>query len=132
MTERELIEEMAKVIQDGELDRNRGDLDCSEFPTDIVIKVGLQRLAGAKALYNAWYRKIPEGAVVLTREEFERWHTWTVDKKVFTQSEFYTRLKYSVHEARKETAREILKAVRQFYGNDYTIALWIESMYGVR
>lgn len=51
------IEEMAKVIQYGEIARNRGDLDCTEFPTDLVIKVGLQRLAGAKALYNYGYRK---------------------------------------------------------------------------
>ena len=51
------IEEMAKIIQQGELDRNRGDLDCSEFPTSLVIQVGMQRLAGAKAIYNADYRK---------------------------------------------------------------------------
>ena len=37
------IEEMAKIIQQGEIDRNRGDLDCTEFTTDVVIKVGLQR-----------------------------------------------------------------------------------------
>ena len=54
------IEAMAKVIHDGELARNRGDLDCTEFPTDVVIKVGLQRLAGAKALYNEGYRKVSE------------------------------------------------------------------------
>ena len=56
------IEEMAKLIQNGEISRNRGDLDCTEFPTDIVIKVGLQRLAGAKALYNAGYRKASDVA----------------------------------------------------------------------
>ena len=59
--------EMAKVIQKGELDRNKGVLDCTEFTTDIVVKVGLQRLAGAKALYNAGYRKASDVA----REIFE-------------------------------------------------------------
>ena len=61
------VEEMAQIIHKGELDRNRGDLDCTEFPTNLVIKVGLQRLAGAKALYNAGYRKQSDTA----REIFE-------------------------------------------------------------
>ena len=61
MSKEKQIEEMARIIQNGEIARNRGDLDCTEFPTDIVIKVGLQRLAGAKALYNAGYRKQSEG-----------------------------------------------------------------------
>ena len=65
MSREKQIEEMAKVIQKGELDRNKGDLDCTEFPTDIVIKVGLQRLAGAKALYNANYRKRSENVIEL-------------------------------------------------------------------
>ena len=56
------IEEMAKIIHKGELDRNKGGLDCTEFPTNTVIQVGLQRLAGAKALYNAGYRKTSEVA----------------------------------------------------------------------
>lgn len=56
------IEEMAKIIQKGELDRNKGVLDCTEFTTDLVIQVGLQRLAGAKALYNEGYRRQDEVA----------------------------------------------------------------------
>ena len=62
---KEQIEKMARIIQNGEIARNRGDLDCTEFPTDIVIKVGLQRLAGAKALYNAGYRKQSEKVIEL-------------------------------------------------------------------
>ena len=66
--ENKKIEEMARTIQKGELDRNRGDLDCTEFPTDLVIKVGLQRLAGAKALYNEGYRKASEVAREIFKE----------------------------------------------------------------
>ena len=62
MSREKQIEEMTQIIQKGELDRNRGIIDCSEFPTDLVIKVGLQRLAGAKALCNAGYRKASEVA----------------------------------------------------------------------
>lgn len=54
------IEEIAKVIHKGEFDRNKGVLDCTEFTTDLVIKLGLQRLAEAKALYNAGYCKQSE------------------------------------------------------------------------
>lgn len=70
------IEAMAKVIQDGELARNRGDLDCTEFPTDVVIKVGLQRLAGAKALYNEGYRKVSEilDEIIELLDEIEKSH----------------------------------------------------------
>lgn len=56
----------------------------------------------ATALYNANYRKIPKGAVVLTKEEYEqlaieykRWEKLAIEDMI-TQ-------------VRKETAREILK-----------------------
>lgn len=68
MDREQQIAEMAKIIHKGELDRNKGVLDCTEFATDLVIRLGLQRLAGAKALFNAGYRKQSEVA----REIFEK------------------------------------------------------------
>ena len=59
--EKQIIEEMAKTILKGELDRNRGDLDITEFSIDLIVKVGMQRVAGATALYNAGYRKERQG-----------------------------------------------------------------------
>lgn len=61
-------------------------------------------------LYNAGYRKIPENAVVLTREEFSEKieNTW-LNCQEFT---------------RKETAEkfaERLKEVGRYYGNAYVI-----------
>ena len=56
-TEQEVIKEIAQLMQNGEIDREKGYIDCSEFNYEVVIKHGIQRLAGAKALYNAGYRK---------------------------------------------------------------------------
>ena len=47
----------------------------------------------AKAVVEEGYRKIPEGAVVLTREENEKWIDF---------------LELNIKKARKETARELL------------------------
>lgn len=56
-TEQEAIKEIAQFMQNGEIDREKGYIDCSEFNYEVVTKLGIQRLAGAKALYNAGYRK---------------------------------------------------------------------------
>lgn len=94
------IEEMAKVIHKGELDRNKGVLDCTEFTTDLVIKVGLQRLAGAKALYNVDYRKASEVA----REIFEEIESKLILNKAIHcgQKFYYTRLEDDIAELKKK------------------------------
>lgn len=67
MNKKQQIVEIAKIIHKGELDRNSGDLDCTEFETALVVKLGLQRLAGAKALYEASYRKQGKGEWILVK-----------------------------------------------------------------
>ena len=64
------IEEMANIIFDG------------RYKNDYI-----SPLKGANELYNAGYRKIPENAVVLTREEYDylindckRWENLAVEK----------------------------------------------------
>jgi len=49
------IEKMAEIMQQGEIDRATGKIDCSEFALRVVVKNGIQRLAGATALINAGY-----------------------------------------------------------------------------
>lgn len=51
-------------------------------------------------LYNAGYRKIPEGAVVLTREENEKWLDW---------------LELNMAKARKETAEKFAEMVSKAF-----------------
>ena len=54
------IEEMAKVLHDGNAHRYADWVEYTNADLTLALK-----------LYNAGYRKIPENAVVLTREELE-------------------------------------------------------------
>ena len=69
--DKQMIEEMAKLVQ-GDM---CGDVPCEECNYHGKMKI-LPRYCGvyliAEKLYNAGYRKISEGAVVLTREEWKR------------------------------------------------------------
>ena len=71
MNREQIIEEMARKIQQGELRAQRDMSYHENFNFDTVVKIGQQRLYGAKALYEDNYQKIAEGSVVLTEEEIE-------------------------------------------------------------
>lgn len=109
MDEKKQIEEMAVLI-----------FEASPIPS--MWHVDAQKLS--KALYNAGYRKIPDGAVVLTIEEVEEF------RRDSAQVRF---LKKRIQDdARKETAREILDMF-----DDRNIITWddlkkqIAQRYGV-
>lgn len=71
----------------------------------------------AEVLYKLGYRKIPEGAVVLTREEYDRLTNSEIGELVKENeelgksnvewSELYRRLKIKYQQVRKETAEKI-------------------------
>ena len=58
MDKQKEIEKMAEIMQQGEIDREAGKIDCSEFALRAVVKNGMQRLAGATALTNAGYGNV--------------------------------------------------------------------------
>lgn len=58
MDKQKEIEKMAEIMQQGEIDREAGKIDCSEFALRAVVKNGMQRLAGATALINAGYGNV--------------------------------------------------------------------------
>lgn len=58
MDKQQEIEKMAEIMQQGEIDREEGKIDCSEFALCAVVKNGMQRLAGATALINAGYGNV--------------------------------------------------------------------------
>jgi hypothetical protein len=62
MTDEKQIEEMAKIV----------GWHCNEKSMDYCDEVDCCDECLARDLYNAGYRKIPENAVVLTREEYEK------------------------------------------------------------
>ena len=111
MTDEKQIEEMAKDFKccvscemfGGYVNDNNEIVDghCIEHTIDHCKKCYISTTQ-AKVLHNANYRKIPEGSVVLTKEEFE---FMCVDTKKVREEE--------VKLARKETAREIIDMLKQ-------------------
>lgn len=76
MTEKKMIEEMAK---------------------DIVRMAGLGVFEKAEYLINLGYRKIPEGSVVLSKEEIENWLKW---------------VRQNIEKTRKETAKAFAQKLK--------------------
>ena len=141
MDKKKQIEEMAKAIQlGGCLDNDSADCDTCPFYQGIIIDGNNNDphcvdYYTANSLYNAGYRKIPDGAVVLTQEEFDNDYV-TKDDRDFWKSRYdilVSKAKLLIAQARKETAREIVSWIR---GTKYSSRLWdeldlIAQRYGV-
>ena len=117
MTEEKVIKEMAKIIvEELKIDKHWS-------------------LTIAETLIKDNYRKIPEGSVVLTREEYETLKLeLAIEKKradeSYTQKEVEEIIASKERIKSKETAREILKEVGKTCG-DYQ---WFKNLckqYGV-
>lgn len=96
MTDKKTIEEMAKDIKSWD--------DCYDENGDIDLNYTLQQ-----HLYNLNYRKLPENAVVLTKEEYEKKLGEMLDKGYALSKLFMEKVK---QQARKETVRGLLKALK--------------------
>ena len=67
MDKQKQIEEMGKIL----LETSCMGSECENCAFIKSVEEAKETCVCLKALYNAGYRKIPEGAVVLTREEYE-------------------------------------------------------------
>lgn len=99
MTKQEQIKEMARMMC-GYCNREeqciaRNDALCDKFNDK-----NCRYKDDAEKLYDAGYHKIPEGAVVLTKEECEH-------KVILDEDHFERILNYEREKARKETAKKI-------------------------
>lgn len=93
MNKQEQIEEMAKLINSKKIYPCEDDVHCENcFCADKDT---------AEKLYNAGYRKIPENAVVLTKEEYI-----DLSRNYVTEQ---------IEKARKKTAKEILLLLGKGY-----------------
>ena len=95
MDKQKQIKEMAKIMT----------VECGECYTCKYKEYDSDRRCmdclSAEELYNAGYRKIPENAVVLTDDEYERWQGQTLNIK----------------KVRKETAEKFAKKAKEsFFG----------------
>lgn len=125
MTDEKMIEEMAVICCGGKIDCTQ----CfEEYKNVMGIKIKkradhCQAYNYAETLYNAGYRKLPENAVVTTREMYDELYKkanlYEYQKEnavVLTKEEHKQWLKDCIESnekakeiARKETAREILE-----------------------
>lgn len=136
MDKEKQIEEMARDMDYGCVKRDLYPDDAKEI---------------AKALYLLGYRKIHDGAVVLTREEYERQQKDNEDfdkfarsisdirmqngNKIATFKDLQDYIELQVKQGSKETARKLLKKIRSYtldkeVGMKYLLGK-LEKEYGI-
>lgn len=110
------IEEMASIIC--KETSNKGLCKKCDFKKhrqfDFIYQCS--KFDNAEALYNAGYRKIPEGAVVLTEEEYERLLKEEtlcerLGNDVDVKLKYIYELEDKVAQERKETAKKIMNDI---------------------
>lgn len=124
MTREERIKEMAELTFDYVDSKDVSKLYLMGSNADKKIRPLLHNYGLAEFLYNACYRKVPDGAVILTKEEQEKHITMT---KVN-----YKSIMRQLNQARKETAKEILNEVdNESNGKTISITNYLRKKYGV-
>ena len=101
MGENEMVKEMTEIINN-RCDAELGQVHATKMVGDCQVTQTTDTKLIAKALYNADYRKIPDGAVVLNIGK----NNEALDEKTI---EFFVKHNAKV---RKETAREILNDLK--------------------
>ena len=101
--------------------------NCIHFPLCFAQK-GVANLELASENDCCYYQsKIPEGSVVLSREEYER-----ITKELVTEQRATEIAKEYFEKMRKETVREILNAVdNESNGQTISITNYLRKKYGV-
>ena len=94
MTEKEMIEEMAKIQCDSCKKYMGESEDCDSAECLFI------RKKYANELIKQGYRKLPEGSVVLSKNEYEELN---ITGKYFNDA---------LNQARKETAKEIIRDIK--------------------
>ena len=114
MTKKEMIEDMAKAMY-GYICKDRHCEKCNYNGGSKILEPYCNSYINARTLYEAGYRKIPEGAVVLSREE---WESLQIEKDFnygYHEGEKNMESYYEnfvLPKARKEMAREFASFVK--------------------
>lgn len=109
MDKQKQIEGMAKVLEfccNGEnIENCNSDRSCDS--------------CRAKYLYNAGYRKIPENAVVLTREEFDK-NLEPFRLEIIVLSQELVETSQKLMNSRKETAEKFAERLKEYVVDDFS------------
>lgn len=109
MTDREKqIMTIAEIMFNGELAREQGKIDCSMFNWKDCLNLGIQRLAGATALYNAGYRKADE-----VRKETAKEMLQELDSRLWDGIDTNADIGGAEH---NQTIRSLMKFIKSKYG----------------
>ena len=144
MTEKEMIKEMAKNIFEYVDTKNINKVCILHSGIVEELKRISHNYGLAEYLYAQSYRKIPEGSVVLSSEEYSNYlilqtnHEWIREKAKELQADnerLYKNLKKFKESVRKETAKEILSlAIKHDNGYETDMTRFISDLkkqYGV-
>ena len=95
--------------------------------TDKLFKGGVRQLAEDLVMLN--YRKVPEGAVVLTKEEYERLASYISEERA--REIFHEETEKLKDAIRKKTKREIVQKLKGFrfvmydeFDDGHEVASW--------
>ena len=102
MDKQKQIEEIAKIMLEKAFE-NYETSGSVEIDTDVRRNFYYAFLAYSEELYEQGYRKIPEGAVVLTREEYQTANYWRERAQMW---------KKAAHDIRKETAEKFAERLK--------------------
>ena len=139
MTEKEMIEEMAEIMTNC--------IGCIEYLSCIhKCRTFNNNKIQAIRLAKQGYRKIPEGSVVLSKEDYDRLLESNKNLKYSfnTANSYIEKLAESceknckkfngitIQQARKQTAKEILHSVSNTYTNDTAWTDWLNDFFGAK
>lgn len=92
MDKQKQIEEMAKILRQ-HICQDKPCDECNYHGKTKILPRYCDAYLHSKTLYNAGYRKIPEGAVVLTRDKYEY-----KDKKIYLNGKYLGSIDFSFYD----------------------------------
>ena len=124
MEKDKMIKEMAKLccwFENGKCTANPG--------IDDVCDMSCEYGQACEKLASEGYRKIPEGSVVLSKEEFDEDYVTKQDRDYWKNKTEI--LGNKLKQVRKETAKEILQIIKEEYDYIGDLERIIAKQYGV-
>lgn len=110
--DKQMIEEMAGIQYDFWSAKMKCPFD--ECPFHLSVKFACNECTKAVLLYNAGYRKIPEGAVVLTREEGQKYLAYKIiEPQIRGCLDRERELEKRLETVRKETAEKFAERAKE-------------------
>lgn len=113
MDKQKQIEEMAKVLRQ-HICEDKPCQECKYHGNSKILEPYCEAYIHARMLYNAGYRKIPEGAVVLTNNNEIKQYEWS---KMCDKMGIFKLIDKECKKTRKETAEKFSEMLKEVIGD---------------